>query len=141
MAYSDIFDYFREKIPQAGPFKETSKPFDQSIPSSIIDRSFSIVLDRISGVNRNEIDFLSIASVYINLYRKGFISESKAREYAIIDSEAIIKECMKVVNANTQPAIKNVKMRSIDIIGLESNDNTVLCRINFDVNIRMNPNS
>lgn len=140
MSFVDVFTYFRTHVPAAGPFREADKPFDQSIPGSVVDKSYSIVLDRVAGVNRNAIDFLSVASVYINLYRKGFISEAKAREYAIIDSEAIVKECMKVKNANTQPSIKNVKMRTIDIVPLPSNDNTVIARILFDVNIRIDPN-
>lgn len=140
MSYADLFPYFRARLAEAGQFVEADKPFDQSIASSVIDKSYSIILERVSGINRNMIDFASVASVYINLYRKGYISESKARELAIIDSEAIIKSCMKISNANTQPSIKNVKMRTIDIVPVPNNDNTVVARINFDVKIIIDPN-
>ena len=140
MSFSDVYTYFREKVNAAGPYKEIEKPFDQSIPSSIIDRSYSIVFERMSGVNRNMVDFQCLFSVYVNLYRKGFINELRTRELALSDSEAIVKSCMKIVNANTQLSIKNVKIRTIDIAPLESNDNSVLCRMNFDVNLRFDPN-
>jgi hypothetical protein len=140
VSFVDVFPYFRKYIAEAGPFTEQDKPFDQSIASTVIDRSYSIILERVSGVNRNMIDFASTASIYINLYRKGYISESKARELAIVDVEAIVKSCMKIANSNTQPSIKNVKMRTVDIVPVPNNDNTVVARINFDVNIIIDPN-
>jgi hypothetical protein len=140
MSFSDVYIYFRDKVNTAGPFKEIEKPFDQSIPSSIIDRSYSIVFERMSGVNRNMVDFQCLFSVYVNLYKKGFINELKTREAALADSEIIIKNCMKVVNANTQLSIKNVKIRTIDIAPIGSNDNSVVSRMNFDVNLRFDPN-
>jgi hypothetical protein len=140
VSYSDVLPYFRTYIAAAGPFTEVDKPFDQSIPSSIIDRSYSLEVERVSGINRNMIDFSSTVSIFVNLYRKGYISESKARENALIDSELIIKSCMKIVNSNTQPSIKNVKMRTVDINPVPNNDNTVVARINFDVYIIIDPN-
>lgn len=141
MVLDDIVPYLNDCIKPLLVFKYINKPFDQSIPSTIIDRSYTIVFDRISGVDRNMIDFKMIASVYILLYRKGYQYEDKARVEAVNDSESIMKACMKVVNANTQPAIKNVSMRSIDIETIPGNDNTVVSRINLDVFIRMNPNN
>lgn len=141
MIYEQVLKYVKDKVNQAGPFKEVEKPFDQSIPSTVIDRSYSIVLERVSGINRNMVDFHCIASVFVNLYRKGFINEYKAREAALIDSEQIVNSMMKVVNSNTQPLIKNVKMRTIDINGVEGNDNLVLSKINFDISFRYNVNN
>jgi hypothetical protein len=141
LVLDDITPYFKKCIGDTGFFKYMDKPFDQSIPSTVLDRSYTIVFERISGVSRNAIDFEMMASIYVYLYRKGYQYESKAREEAAKDSEIIIKACMKVLNANTQPAIKNVSMRTIDIEAFPSNDNTVLSRINFDVKLRMNPNN
>jgi hypothetical protein len=140
LVLDDISPYFEKCIKEIGLFKLVEKPFDQSIPSTILDRSYSIVFERISGVNRNMIDFTMSASIFILLYRKGYTSESKAREEAAKDSERIVKACMKVSNANTQPAIKNVSLRTIDIEAFPNNDNIVTSRINFDVLIKMDPN-
>lgn len=141
LVLDDITPYFQERLKALAVFKYVAKPFDQSIPSSIIDRSYTIIFERISGVSRNMVDFHMIASIHILLYRKGYQYEDKAREDAAKDSESIIKECMKVVNANTKPGIKNVTMRNIDIEAIPGNDNIVMSRINFDVALRMNPNA
>jgi hypothetical protein len=141
MSFEDIGPYFRARIKEAGSFKEIDKPFDQSIPSTILDKSWTLVFDRITGNNRNMIDFHMVASIYINLYRKGYALESRAREEAAKDAEIIMKKCMAVSQANTQEAIKNVTMRSIALEPIPSNDNTVVARINFDVSIRINPNN
>jgi hypothetical protein len=142
LVLDDITPYFTSKIGSITGKKFTylNKPFDQSIPSTVIDRGYSIIFERVSGVSRNMIDFHMVASIYVLLYIKGYQYEDKAREDAAKDSELIIKACMKVLNANTQPAIKNVSMRTIDIEPLPGNDNTIVSRINFDVSLRMNPN-
>jgi hypothetical protein len=136
----DITPYFIKCIKDIGLFKYVNKPFDQSIPSTIIDRSYTIVFDRISGDRRNMIDVSMIANIYILLYRKGYQHEDVAREEAAKDSERIIKSCIKVANANNQIAIKNVSFRSVDIESLPSNDNIVVSKISFDVLLKMDPN-
>jgi hypothetical protein len=141
MSFSHITPYFKNAIGSLNKFKYVSKPFDQSIPSTILDRSYTIVFDRFSGVGRNMIDFQVVATVYVYLYRKGYQYEEQAREAAAIDSEAIVKASMNYMRAYGQPIIKNVLMKSIDIEAFPSNDNTVASRLTFDVTLRIDPNN
>lgn len=133
--------YLRQRILDLNDgFIETDKPFDSDIPSTVIDKSFYLFVQGVYSEARNMIDLPMIFQCEVRFFRKGYYSESNARDYVIADSENILKSCMKIINANTQPSIKNVTMRTIDIEALKDNDNTVMCKILFDLRIVIDPN-
>jgi hypothetical protein len=141
MSLSDGIPYLRDRILELNDgFNEVDKPFESDIPSTVIDKSFYFLIQGAYGENRSMIDFPMILQCELRLFRKGYNNESAARSYVLIDGENIMKNCMKITNANTQPSIKNVTMRTIDIESLKDNDNTIMIKILFDIRIIIDPN-
>lgn len=141
MSLTHAVPYLVDRVLELGDdFREIEKPFETDIPSTIIDKSFYIIFIGAYSESRNMIDFPMVAQCEMRIFRKGFASESNGRVFALADAHAIIKNCMKISNSNTQPSIKNVVARTVDIEALKDNDNTVMAKILFDLRIVIDPN-
>lgn len=138
MSLTVIRPYFRARLNTLG-FKEWKDPFgSEQIPATLIDRAYHIEMGTISGIQRDNLDQATVASVSIRIYFKGFREPEKAMDAAILNTESIIQECMAVENW-MPTAIKGVSLDSVDFEALDNelNDNVVFALVRFAARVNI----
>ena len=136
MSLEKIRPFFRERLSDLG-FLEHEDVFNrENIPKTIIDKSFHILIDSISGGSINHTHQDITAGVTISLYFKGFRDVGQTLDASILDVERIIKQVCNV-KARTSELL-NVVFNSADFSAINiENDNSIIAEMSFDAQIVM----
>jgi hypothetical protein len=136
VSWSEVRPYFRTILDTRG-YGEWKDGFaTDNIPASALDRSFHIQLGPISGLKQNQSDQESEVAVTLRTYYKGYRDPLEAIDFAISETEAIVKECVKVVNRAETTGILNVIFQESNIDPIDaSNDNAVVVTSSYSVRV------
>lgn len=131
MSASSIRPYFAARLEALG-FREWRDGFTfENIPETILDKSFHVYLETISGGPINQADQLLTGLVVIRAFYRGYRDVTEAIDESISSTEAIVKEVCKVSN-RTSEGILNVVFDGVDYEPLTAqNDNSVLTTMRF----------
>lgn len=138
MSASSIRPYFAARLEALG-FKEWRDGFTfENIPETILDRSFHVYLETISGgpINHTHQDITGL--VVVRVFFRGYRDVTLAIDESISSTEAIVKEVCKVSN-RTSAGLLNVVFDGVDYEPLTSqNDNSVLTTMRFQAQVVLN---
>ncbi len=112
---------------------------DENIPSTIIDRSYHLLLGDASNIKQNQ-DLIEINQpISVKLYIKGYRDTADGRNRAIVHQEAIVKKALEDARrCQTYDGIKNVTFQGGGINELSAdNDNTMRVTMNFNCIVLM----
>ena len=129
MSFPLVLDYFSARSKAIG-YKEHQDAFNfDNNPDSIIDKTFHIETGTWDGVKLNQTDQEVSCDVTVRLFFKAFRSTIETRRVAAVESEKLVKECLKHSNRLTGASIKNVQLESVNFEPLAtSNDNIVVAK-------------
>lgn len=140
MSLTSVLPYFRSVMTTALQHKEWKDAFsDDNIPSTIIDRSYHILLGDTSNIKQNQ-DLIEVNQpVAVKLYIKGFRDTSDGRDRAVQYQEAAIKETLETDRrAAAYTGIKNVTYVGGGLTELSAdNDNLIRITLNFNCHVIM----
>lgn len=140
MSLTSVLPYFRSVMTTSLNHKEWKEAFaDDNIPSTIIDRSYHLLLGDTSNIKQNQ-DLIEITQpVSVKLYVKGYRNTSDGRDRAVEYQEAIIKEALETDRrATTYSGIKNVIYQGGGLTELAvDNDNLIRVTLNFNCHVIM----
>ena len=130
MSYSAIRPYFRDSFVAAG-FNEWQDGFSfDNIPETLLDRSFHVFIESISGGPINQADQDSSATVIANVFFRGYRDVTIAIDESIVGLEAIVKQVCKAQNRVS--AVRNVVFDGADFAPISIvNDSSVLLTLRF----------
>lgn len=136
MSQASVIPYFREVMTSLN-HKEWKDAFsDDNIPSTIVDRSYHLLLGSGSAIKQNQEVIEINQPVSLKLYVKGYRDTADGRDRAITFMESIIKKALETDRraAGTYASgIKNVLLLSSDLDELDvSNDNIIRVTLNFN---------
>src|SRR5690606_922977 len=112
---------------------------DDNIPSTIIDRSYHLLLGESSNIKQNQDLIEVLQPVSVKLYIKGFRDTSEGRDRAVQYQEAAIKEALETDRRGAAyTGIKNVLYQGGGLTELSTdNDNLIRITLNFNCHVIM----
>lgn len=131
---SEIRPYFTTVAKSIGLKEHTDAFYDENIASSVLDRSFHVLLEQ-GTTTKVDNNFISISfpcrfRFWIKGYQTPALAATKAEELV----ESVIKAACKSDLRLNQACIKNVLPGSILVEGLaDDNDNVAQATISFTV--------
>lgn len=139
MSLAAVKPYFRTKLKTLGHTEWTDAFNFENIPSTVLDKCFHLEFGNFEPgqQNNNAIEFEQ--KCIVRMFTKGFVNTATAMDTAITRVEAFIIVALGRSRLTTT-GIKNVKMTSMTFEPIaESNDNVVMARMEFDLQIILDP--
>ena len=140
MSLTSVLPYFRSVMTTALNHREWKDAFsDDNIPSTIIDRSYHLLLGESSNIKQNQDLIEVLQPVSVKLYIKGFRDTSEGRDRAVQYQEAAIKEALETDRRGAAyTGIKNVLYQGGGLTELSTdNDNLIRITLNFNCHVIM----
>jgi hypothetical protein len=134
-----VLPYFRTAINTLNHTEWKDAFSDDNIPSTLIDRSYHLLLTDSSTIKQNQ-DLIEINQpISVKLYVKGYRNTSDGRDRAIGYQEALIKEILETDRrAASYSGIKNVLYLGGGLEELsQDNDNLIRVTLNFNCYVIM----
>jgi hypothetical protein len=131
VSIKSIRPFFAARLEAIG-FREWRDGFVfENIPETILDKSFHVYLETISGSPIDQKDQSLTGLVVIRVFFRGYRDVTEAIDESISSTEAIVKEVCKVSN-RTSEGLLNVVFDGVDYEPLTAqNDNSVLVTLRF----------
>ena len=131
MSMTALRAYFKNRCEVLG-YREHKEAFStESLPLTIIDRSYMVEVGtfRVEQMSAGDIEMSCPATVKV--FFKGFRDHAAGMDSAILESEKIIKECLRPSSRLTSQ-VKNVSLEGVSFEPMvDSNDNVILVNLNF----------
>ena len=103
-----------------------------NIPSTVLDKSVHVSAFQFGAGSQNQMDVPFQIPVTVRLFFKGYADEDKTISTATAAGEAYIEKVLASENRLGQPKIRNVVLDTMVVEPYAtSNDNSVICRIEF----------
>lgn len=144
MSWVNVRPYFNS-ILEAKGYQEWPDAFaTDNIPANVIDKSFHVQPGPFTGIRQNQLDQETECAVTIKTFYKGYRTPQLAFDEAILDTESIMKDCVKVSEiggrVNTV-GILNVVFNEANIDPVDgSNDNELVVTSQYTVRIMVGAN-
>lgn len=136
MSLNNIRPYFRTRLDGLGYLEHEDGFNRQNIPQTILNKSYHILVESVSGGPINHTDQFTESSVLVSVFFKGYRNVNEAIDDAISNVETIIKDVCKVVNRTS--TLLNVVFEGSDFLPLsDTNDNSVLVEMRFSAQVEI----
>lgn len=134
MSLTKVIPYFRTVMDTLGHKEWKDALADDNIPSTVLDRSYHILMGDASNIKQNQDAIEVNQPIAVKLFVKGYRQTADGRDRAITYQEAIIKKALEDARrCQTYEGIKNVIFQNGGITELSSdNDNTMRVTLNFN---------
>ncbi len=134
MSLTKVVPYFRTVMTTLGHKEWKDALDDTNIPSTVLDRSFHIMVGDSTPIKQNQ-DLIEInQAMSISLFVKGYRDTATGRDQALTYQEAIIRKALEDARrATTYDGVKNVKYAGGNISELsDTNNNVMRLTMNFN---------
>lgn len=141
MSFTDLKPYFNARLLTVdAKLHEHSDAFNEdNIPRNLLHKAWHLLYGTTGRQSQSQPQLLVNQPVTLNVWLKGYKKTGEGLDSARALGEAIVIECLKHSNRETQPYIKNVLFDSMDATALAaSNDNTIKLSIGFIVLVATN---
>lgn len=140
MSISDSKNYFRVRMTALG-FKEWSDGFNfDNIPSTLINKSFSLTLTGANGSLHDNTCIKSEPNFMLRVFLKGFRDPKTILDEALVQAELIIQDLVSIPQRTAEPTVWNVHYDSLDLKPIETNDNAIIIEIGLRCQVMMDTN-
>lgn len=138
MSLANIYPYFRERLDGLG-FSEWEDGFGrENIPSSILDKSYHILVESLAGGSINQTHQNVTASLSVQIIYKGYARPVEAIEQALADTELLVKDICKVSNRTRDMLNIVYDGSALEPLSVD-NDNVVISRLDFTAFVILGP--
>lgn len=132
---SEIRPYFTTVAKSLGLKEHTDAFYDENIASSVIDKSFHVLLEQGSLSRTDQLLLGMSIPCRVRFWIKGYQTPTQAVTKAEELAEVFIKEACKSSLRLSQACIKNVLPSTVQVEALtDDNDNVAQATISFNVN-------
>lgn len=134
MSLSSVRPYVRSRLEGLG-YTEWADGFNyDNIPETILDRSFHVFIESISGGSINQADQETVAAIILRVFFRGYRDASEAIDQSISGLETIVKDVCKASNRTS--VLTNVVFDGADFEPLTvNNDSSVLLTIRLGARV------
>ena len=134
MSLSNVRSYLKTRMDGLG-FEEWRDGFAvNNIPETVIDKSYHILVESISGGAINHTHQDTESEVSVRIFFKGYRDVTEAIDTAIISIETIVKDVCKAANRTSE--VLNVVFEGVNLSPQsDTNDNSVFVEMNFSVRV------
>lgn len=135
MSFADVRPFFRTRLEGLGYVEHEDVVDDANVASSLLDESFILLTDAITGLpadlTTHEFDY----SVILKIYRRGFADAIEAYDTADSDIDTVLADILDpaVRNGTTIKDIVAVSINKLPLSG--ENDNDVLIEFSFSIKL------
>jgi hypothetical protein len=125
--------FLRGRLDTLG-FREWEDGFNNSnIPSSILDKSYHIKVDKIASGPANHLHHVFIFPTTIFLFLKGYRNPSLAIDQGLDAAQNIFSEILDPAQRLQTDGLKDIRPRSVDVVPVsDSNDNAIVVQIELE---------
>lgn len=136
MSLTNIRTYFRERFDGLSYLEHEDGFNRQNIPQTILNKSYHILVESVTGGPINQLDQRTSSGVLISVFFKGYRNVNEAIDDAISNVEIIIKDVCKIANRTSM--LLNVVFEGCDFLPLsDTNDNSVLVEMRFSADVEI----
>lgn len=139
MSWTVIRPYFNA-ILETKEYREWPDAFAvDNIPDNVLDKSYHVSIGLIAGIRQNQLDQETEVEVVVRTFHKGYANPQEAIDFAISETESIMKECVKVSDVGgrvSTAGILNVVFNEAAFDPLDaSNDNSIVVTSTYTVRV------
>lgn len=133
MSIASVRPFFRTRLEGLGYTEHTDAIDFQNIPSTVLEDSFQLETNAISGEPANQINHDFDYSVVLRVFKRGFVDPVEAYDAVDEDIETILADLLSpAVRLGT--SIKDIVPLTINKLPLSvSDDNDIILEFNFNV--------
>lgn len=114
MSLASVLPYVQEKLEVLG-YLEHDDEFDlENIPSTKIDKAYSIQLGEFSASSASQLDYEWSVPMNLYVFLNGYARPNDAMLDAINKATAIMDELFEIDERYSQTGIRNIKPQSLD---------------------------
>lgn len=126
MSLASLIPYVRSKMNTLG-YSEHRDEFDlENIPSTVIDKTYSIQVESLSVGNKSHVDYEWSFPLSLYVFYKGYNNPSDAMDGAIGEAERIMTELFEIEDRFSVEGIRKIEANGLSFSPMSQDNDTII---------------